>query len=95
MRTPLISTGANGLPDAKIARPLVHVHACSAVHSDFDVGLEYGKITGDAQYSSIASITSRVNAPACVLVPMSTVGFTACTASTNVGTSAPSRTKSC
>ena len=43
---PRYVTGANGLPLAKIALPLLHAYACSAVHSAFDVGFDSAKITG-------------------------------------------------
>ena len=43
---PLILTSGNGDPDAKIALPLVHLWACSAVHSALEVGLDNGKIIG-------------------------------------------------
>ena len=33
-------------PEAKIARPPVHLWAISAVHSDLDVGFESGKMIG-------------------------------------------------
>lgn len=43
---PLMTTGANGEPDATTARPSVHVYACSAVHSAWEVGLDSGKMMG-------------------------------------------------
>ena len=39
-------TSWNGEPDANMALPLVHLWACSAVHSAFEVGLDKGKIIG-------------------------------------------------
>ena len=39
-------TGSNGLPQANSARPSVHAYACSAVHSDFDVGLDSANTIG-------------------------------------------------
>ena len=43
---PSRTTGANGLPLVKIARPPLQLYACSAVHSALDVGFESAKITG-------------------------------------------------
>lgn len=38
--------GSKGEPEAKMARPLVHFAACSAVHSAFAVGFDIGKMIG-------------------------------------------------
>ena len=54
---PLYVTGAKGLPLAKIALPLLHVYACSAVHSEWEVGFEYGKIIGHSFIELIFSTT--------------------------------------
>ena len=39
-------TSGKGEPEANIARPPVHLWACSAVHSALEVGLDNGKIMG-------------------------------------------------
>ena len=44
--TPSKVTSWKGDPDAKMALPLVHLWACSAVHSAFEVGFDKGKIIG-------------------------------------------------
>src|SRR2546426_8486750 len=41
-------TGGYGLPLAKTARPFDHVYACSAGHSERDVGVEKGEMIGPA-----------------------------------------------
>ena len=43
---PSITTSGKGEPLAKMARPPVAAWACSAVHSDREVGLESGKMMG-------------------------------------------------
>src|ERR1700745_3232218 len=70
-------SGGNGLPLAKIARPFDQVYASSAVHSDRDVGLEYGKMIGRSLISEIASITFWLNSFGTVLTPMMPVGLRA------------------
>src|ERR1700747_732641 len=74
-------SGGNGLPLAKIARPFDQVYASSAVHSDRDVGLEYGKTIGRSLISEMASMTFRLNSFGTVLTPMMPVGFSALIAS--------------
>ena len=54
---PLKVTGAKGLPLAKIAFPLLDVYACSAVHSERDVGFENGKMTGRSLTALMFSMT--------------------------------------
>ena len=43
---PSITASGKGEPLAKMARPPVAAWACSAVHSDREVGLESGKMMG-------------------------------------------------
>ena len=43
---PFITTSGKGEPLAKMARPPVAAWACSAVHSDREVGLDSGKMMG-------------------------------------------------
>ena len=43
---PSITTSGKGEPLAKMARPPVAAWACSAVHSDREVGFESGKTMG-------------------------------------------------
>src|ERR1700733_8102533 len=69
-----IRTGGKGLPLAKTARPPDHVYASSAVHSECDVGFEYGKTIGRSLTRAMASMTARLKARATVLTPMITVG---------------------
>ena len=52
------------------------------MHSEREVGFEYGKMIGRSLISAIASITSRVNSFGTVLTPMMAVGLSAFTAST-------------
>src|ERR1700747_136504 len=74
-------SGGNGLPLAKIARPFDQVYASSAVHSDRDVGFEYGKMIGRSLISEIASMTFWLNNFGTVLTPMLPVGRNALIAS--------------
>lgn len=46
--------GSKGDPEAKRTRPLVQLYAYSNVHSDFDVGLDRGKMIGLSQYLHIS-----------------------------------------
>ena len=52
-----------GDPLAKMARPLVAAWASAAVHSDLEVGLERGKITGGLSFSFMAFRMSSVKRP--------------------------------
>ena len=49
---PSYSTFLNGDPEAKMARPFVHLWAASAVHSALDVGLDNGIISGGVSWPS-------------------------------------------
>lgn len=51
-------TEGNGLPEAKMARPPVHLWAASAEHSERDVGFESGKMMGGVGDSFMALSTS-------------------------------------
>src|ERR1700741_4563563 len=72
---PATVNGGNGLPLAKIARPFDQVYASSAVHSDRDVGLEYGKMIGRSLISEMASMTFWLNSFGTVLTPIMPVGL--------------------
>jgi hypothetical protein len=85
---PPCSTGSNGLPEANSARPFDHAYACSAVHSDLDVGFDSANTIGRSLMAHIASITSRVNVPAVAATPMMAVGFSAFTAERKSATGA-------
>ena len=63
------------------------------MHSEREVGFEYGKMIGRSLILAIASITSRVNNFGTVLTPMMPVGRSASTASANVETAARSCAK--
>ena len=54
------------------------------MHSEREVGFEYGKMIGRSLISAIASITSRLNSFGTVLTPMMPVGRSASTASTKL-----------
>ena len=60
---PSYSTSLNGDPDAKIARPFVHLCAASAVHSALEVGLDNGIMTGGESCPSfiVFNISSKSN----------------------------------
>ena len=60
---PSYSTSLNGDPDAKIARPFVHLCAASAVHSALDVGFDNGIMTGGESCPSfiVLNISSKRN----------------------------------
>ena len=60
---PSYSTSLNGDPDAKIARPFVHLCAASAVHSALEVGLDNGIMTGGESCPSfiVLNISSKSN----------------------------------
>src|SRR3954470_18115044 len=60
---PRYETAGNGLPLAKIARPSVQAYACSAVHSDCEVGLESAKTIGRGRWVAKVLSTSRVKVP--------------------------------
>ena len=60
------------------------------MHSEREVGFEYGKMIGRSLIFAMASITSRVNSFGTVLTPMMPVGRSALTASTKVETGARS-----
>ena len=60
------------------------------MHSEREVGFEYGKMIGRSLILAMASITSRVNSFGTVLTPMMPVGCSASTASTKVETGARS-----
>ena len=66
-----------------IARPSDQRIASSAVHSDFEVGLESGKIIGRALIRAIARTTVSLKACATVETPMIAVGRTTSTTSDN------------
>ena len=63
------------------------------MHSEREVGFEYGKMIGRALLLAIASITSRLNSLGTVLTPMMPVGRSASTASTKVDTGGASCAK--
>jgi hypothetical protein len=56
------------------------------VHSEREVGFEYGKMIGRSLILAIASITSRLNSFGTVLTPIMPVGRNASTASAKVET---------
>ena len=57
--------------------------ASFAVHSLFEVGFEYGKMTGRSFRRAISWITAGVNAPATVLTPTMALGLMAFTTSSS------------
>ncbi len=61
MLTPSMVTGSKGEPEAKIALPWVHRWACSAVHSEREVGFDSGKIIGGLGQLFISVRTSSEN----------------------------------
>ena len=63
------------------------------MHSEREVGFEYGKMIGRSLILAMAWITSWVNSFGTVLTPMIPVGRNASTASTNVETGARSCAK--
>mmetsp|Transcript_60836 Transcript_60836/g.91852 ORF Transcript_60836/g.91852 Transcript_60836/m.91852 type:complete len:272 (+) Transcript_60836:500-1315(+) len=85
---PSTTTGSNGLPLANRHLPLLHVNACSAVHSAFDVGFDSGMMIGRSFSSHIKSTTSLLNTPGCALTPTIPVGFSDLIASMKSLTSA-------
>ena len=58
-----------------MAFPLLHVYACSAVHSALDVGFDKAKITGRLLMTDIASMISLVKAPPEPVAPIRAVGL--------------------
>ena len=64
--TPLGSvTLSKGLPLAKIALPSVHMAASSALHSQWLVGLDKGKMTGSSTCLAISRTAPSVNTWRC------------------------------
>ena len=59
------------------------------MHSERDVGFEYGKMIGRSLILAIASMTWRLNSFGTVLTPMIPVGLKAFIASTKVGYGLP------
>src|SRR5512141_928238 len=70
-------TGSNGDPQAKSARPSDHLYACSAVHSDCDVGLDSAKIIGRGLSCVILRTTASLKVPPTAATPMMHVGLSA------------------
>mmetsp|Transcript_19486 Transcript_19486/g.54194 ORF Transcript_19486/g.54194 Transcript_19486/m.54194 type:complete len:258 (+) Transcript_19486:247-1020(+) len=68
-------TGAKGLPEATTARPSVHLYACSAVHSDLDVGLLMGMMMGVLLIFAMLRITGSLKMPATVERPSKMLGL--------------------
>jgi len=77
-------TGSNGEPHAKSALPSDHRYACSAVHSDLDVGFDSANTIGRACSAAIFRTMSSVNAPPTAATPTMAVGRSADTASSSV-----------
>lgn len=69
--------GSKGLPDAKMARPSVHLYASSAVHSALAVGLESGNTMGCSVCLAISRTTSSENTPRQAVSPSRMVGCNA------------------
>ena len=76
MSFPLWVTSSKGDPDAKMARPPVHLWAVSAEHSDLEVGLDSGKMTGGLSDWFNSVNTSSLKMPPQPLKPISTLGRT-------------------
>src|SRR2546425_12514759 len=68
-------TGANGEPVATSARPVVQRIRWSAFASDFDVGLDSGKMIGRATLRPISRTIASVKAPWAVDRPMRIVAL--------------------
>ena len=61
---------------ATSARPSVQASTSAGSASAFDVGLDSGMMIGRAVWAAMSRTICSVNAPACVEVPISIVGFT-------------------
>ena len=83
-------TLSKGLPLANMAFPSVQMAASSAVHSQWLVGLDKGKMTGSSTCLAISRTAPSVNTLAAPLRPRSTVGFTFLTTSSRFMPSASS-----
>jgi len=71
---PSISTGANGLPVATMARPSVHVSTSEGTASHLLVGFDSAITTGRSTWDAIARIAASVNSPGLAVAPTRTVG---------------------
>mmetsp|Transcript_150 Transcript_150/g.389 ORF Transcript_150/g.389 Transcript_150/m.389 type:complete len:231 (-) Transcript_150:310-1002(-) len=76
-------TGSKGEPAAKTAFPLVHLYACSAVHSALLFGFERGKMKGCSVCFATSFTTSSVKMPPTALSPIRMVGLKWAQASTS------------
>ena len=71
------SPGRTGCRRRRARGPRLHLYACSAVHSDFDVGFESAKMIGRSLIAPSRARTSSVNAPPAAATPMMAVGLSA------------------
>merc|ERR1719476_830358 len=81
MVSPPTTTSGKGDPLAKMVVPPVAAWACSAEHSDRDVGLERGKMMGWGSFSFMAVRTSSVKSPPQADSPIRMFGLTVLTVS--------------
>src|SRR2546422_4074881 len=75
MLRPPYATGANGEPVATSARPSVQRIRSSAVASDFEVGLDSGKMIGRSTLRAISRTIDSLNAPRAVDRPIRIVAL--------------------